>query len=74
MRASGGNAICVEEGEIIAAQAKLARSEGLLVKASSALVIAGLRALMKQGAFGPEQTIVCVLTGPGFALDQHGVG
>jgi threonine synthase len=72
LSASGGDAIAVDEGEIVAAQAELARSEGLLVEASSALVIAGLRALAKRRPFDPEQTIVCVLTGPGFVLEQQG--
>lgn len=65
VRSSGGAALSLTEGQIIAAQMELARTEGLFIEASSALAVAGLRAAAAAGTLDPDQPVVCILTGPG---------
>lgn len=60
IRESGGQAVTVSDGEILAAQRELASRHGVLVEPASAAPIA---ALSKIGR--PEGIVVCVATGHG---------
>jgi threonine synthase len=64
VRESGGLIESVTDEEILAAQALLAREEGVFCEPASAAGIAGLLKLAGEGR-GPEGTVVSVLTGHG---------
>lgn len=70
IRESGGAAVSVSDGEIMQAQADLAR-EGLFVEPSCALTVACLPGLVAGGKIGPDETIVCVLTAGGIRWTEH---
>ena len=65
---SGGVIDVVSDDEIILAYRMLASLEGLFVEPASAASVAGVRKLAASGYFdnaGPEQRVVCILTGHG---------
>ncbi|PCN50314.1 threonine synthase [Candidatus Geothermarchaeota archaeon ex4572_27] len=62
---SGGWAVVVSDQEIIEAQRRLARLEGLFVEPASAASIAGLARLIEEGLVDRDETVVCVATGHG---------
>jgi threonine synthase len=64
VRESGGLIESVTDEEILAAQALLARVEGVFCEPASAAGIAGLSKLAREDR-GPEGTVVSVLTGHG---------
>lgn len=61
---SGGRILAVSDEEILQAQARLAREEGLFVEPASAASVAGLLRLVREGV-GIRGTVVAVLTGHG---------
>jgi len=65
VRASGGAAAAVTDGEIRAAMRDLA-GEGLFIEPSGAVTLAALRRLVAAGHVDPAESVVCVLTGSGF--------
>jgi len=65
VRASGGTAVAVPEGEIGEAQQALAREEGLLIEPTSALAPAALPRLVDAGTLTAGSRVVVVLTGTG---------
>ncbi len=64
VRESGGLIESVTDDEILAAQALIAREEGVFCEPASAAGIAGLLKLAREGR-GPEGPVVSVLTGHG---------
>jgi threonine synthase len=62
---SGGEIRAVADQEILDAQRRLAREEGLFVEPASAASVAGLLALHRDGRLPAGATAVCVLTGHG---------
>ena len=62
---SKGLAETVTDTEILEAQRKLARSEGLFIEPASAASIAGLRKLANRGEIRRDETTVCIATGNG---------
>jgi threonine synthase len=64
VRESGGLIESVTDEEILAAQALLAREEGVFCEPASAAGIAGLLKLAREGR-GPEGVVVSILTGHG---------
>ena len=62
---SEGSIEAVEDDEILSAQRRLGREEGLLVEPASAAGLALLTRLANAGEFRKNETIVCVLTGIG---------
>jgi len=72
IRETNGVAIAVTDEEIIAAELRLAQSEGFLVEPSCAVVVAALPYLPDAG---PDTRVCCVLTGTGIkdlpVLDGH---
>jgi threonine synthase len=75
LRATGG--ACEEVSEIEIAQAKAEiGGEGIGCEPASAVTLAGLKKLLRQGLVKPEETVVLVLTGnllkdPDFTMDFH---
>ena len=67
---SHGSIEAVTDDEILAAQQRLAREEGLLVEPASAAGLALLSRLAGAGRIEAEETIVCVLTGQGLKDPQ----
>jgi threonine synthase len=64
LRQTGGDAIAIDEHEIGAAR-ELAARQGIYVEPTSALVVAGTRALLASGAIGRHETVVMIITGHG---------
>lgn len=62
---SGGVIEAVPDEEILAAQAEIARLEGVFCEPASAAGVAGVRRLARDGRIGPDEAVVCVLTGHG---------
>ncbi|OUJ19249.1 Threonine synthase and cysteate synthase ThrC [Methanonatronarchaeum thermophilum] len=60
---TGGTAESVSDQEIVEAQKKLARLEGIGVEPASASSVAGLKKLVDNGEVEPDEKIVCVTTG-----------
>jgi len=75
LEATGG--ACEEVSEIEIAQAKAEiGAEGIGCEPASAVTLAGLKKLLKQGFVKPDETVVLVLTGnvlkdPDFTIDFH---
>ncbi len=65
IRESHGTAETVTDEEILDAQKMLARIEGIFVEPASASSIAGLKKLVKSGAIGKDERVVCITTGHG---------
>jgi threonine synthase len=70
---SGGEIMAVTDEEIIAAQRRLMREEGLFVEPASAASVAGLLSLHGSGGVPPGSTLVCVLTGHGLKDPEWGI-
>ncbi|MDL5362872.1 threonine synthase [Halalkalicoccus sp. NIPERK01] len=62
IRATGGTAVAVSDGETTDAQRALA-SEGIGVEPASAASVAGLRKLREDGVVGSDDRVVCLTTG-----------
>jgi threonine synthase len=65
VRTSDGDALAVEEAEIIEAVRWLAQ-EGLMIEPSGAVTVAAVRRGVRDGLIDRAETVVCVLTGSGF--------
>ena len=70
IRRSGGAAVAVSEEEIVSAVRGLA-SAGLYAEPTSAVATAALSGLLGQGAIGPKETTVVLLTGGGLKATQR---
>jgi len=64
VRRSGGTAVAVDEGQLVAAARALAR-EGIVPEMASAASLAGALDLHARGYFRPGAAVVCVVTGAG---------
>ncbi|HYI67320.1 MAG TPA: threonine synthase [Candidatus Limnocylindrales bacterium] len=62
---SGGLIEAVTDDEIIEAQRLIVRLEGVFCEPASAAGVAGVRRLAAERRIGPDETVVCVLTGHG---------
>lgn len=65
-RRTGGNGYCIDEGEILAVQQRLAREEGILVEPAGAVSVAGALDAAARGELSGDSPVVCVLTGHAF--------
>jgi threonine synthase len=75
LQATGGACEEVNEVEIARAKAEIG-AEGIGCEPASAVTLAGLRKLLRQGFVKPQETVVLVLTGnllkdPDFTMDFH---
>jgi threonine synthase len=62
---SGGLIEAVTDGQILAAQADIARLEGIFCEPASAAGVAGVRQLAASGRLERSASVVCILTGHG---------
>ena len=62
---SGGLIESVTDDEILEAQRMIVQLEGVFCEPASAAGVAGVRRLASEGRIGPDETVVCVLTGHG---------
>ncbi len=62
---SGGTIEAVSDEEILAAQRDVVRLEGVFCEPASAASVAGVRRMAGEGRIGPDEVVVCVLTGHG---------
>ncbi len=65
LRENGGSALAVPDEAILTAQAQLAEGEGLFVEPTSAVALAALPELVRQGVIRPGERVVVPLTGSG---------
>lgn len=65
IRESNGTALAVPDEQITAAQAELARGEGIFAAPEGAATLAGLQALRAAGWIEPHETVVLFNTGSG---------
>ena len=72
LRENDGHATVVGNDEALAAQGRLARSEGIFVEISSALTLAAAIKLAADGVLKPEDRVVLLITSGG--LKDLGVG
>jgi threonine synthase len=75
LEATGGACEQVSEVEIAQAKAEIG-AEGIGCEPASAVTLAGLKRLVKQGFVRPDETVVLVLTGhllkdPDFTIEFH---
>ncbi len=70
---SGGAILAVTDDEILAAQRRVARRDGLFAEPASAASVAGLLTLCRDGRIPPGSTVVCVLTGHGLKDPSWGL-
>jgi len=62
---SGGVIEIVTDDEILEVQRMIVQLEGVFCEPASAAGVAGVRRLAAEGRIGPDETVVCVLTGHG---------
>jgi len=60
---TGGSAVAVSDGEILEAQRRLGRVEGIGVEPASAASVAGVIRMVEEGMIDRDERIVCVCTG-----------
>jgi threonine synthase len=72
LRETGGHAVVVDNHEVLAAQRRLASSQGLFVEISSALTLAAAIKLAADGVLTPDDRVVLLITSGG--LKDLGVG
>ena len=65
VRDSGGTAVAVSDEEILAAEASLARLEGVFVEPAAATTVAALRRLLAEGHIPRGERVACLMTGTG---------
>ena len=62
---SGGSIEAVSDDEILATQRLIVEREGIFCEPASAAGVAGVRRLVRERRIGPDEVVVCVLTGHG---------
>mgnify|MGYP000225715949 FL=1 len=67
---TNGYAIAVTDNEILAAQHRMAKEEGIFAESSAAATIAGLQKLIDQGKIDAHKKVMCILTGDGLKDPQ----
>ncbi|MDR7522810.1 MAG: threonine synthase [Armatimonadota bacterium] len=71
VRDSGGIALAVTDGEILAAMRDLASSEGVFAAPEAAATVAALPHLRGRGAIGSEDRVLLLITGAGMKYVEH---
>lgn len=70
INSTNGYAISVTDNEILAAQHRLAKEEGIFAESSAAATIAGIQKLIEQDKIEAHKKVLCVLTGDGLKDPQ----
>jgi len=65
-RRSGGQGQVVTDEAAWQWQTRLAREEGIFCEPAGAVALAGVAAAVKNGELGPDDPVVCLVTGSGF--------
>ena len=65
LRASGGSAVCVSDGEILEAMALMGRTAGLFAEPAAAAAVAALVKLMERSDIASGERVVVLSTGHG---------
>lgn len=65
-RQSGGNGYVVSDEDVFRWQKIMAQKEGIFCEPAGAVALAGLEDALKRKEVGPEETVVCLVTGSGF--------
>jgi threonine synthase len=77
-RRTGGTGYLVDDDEVLAAQRRLAREEGIFCEPAGAVAVAAAIKAMASGDIGREAVVVCLITGSAFkdqpSLDQMANG
>ncbi|MDQ5947893.1 MAG: threonine synthase, partial [Pseudomonadota bacterium] len=67
---TNGYAIAVTDNEILAAQHRMAKEEGIFAESSAAATIAGLLKFIEQGKIDAYKKVLCIFTGDGLKDPQ----
>jgi threonine synthase len=67
---SGGHHVEVDDADVRARQARLARGQGILVEPAGAAALAAVAADLRDGALGPDDDVVVLATGAGYKDGQ----
>lgn len=70
INSTNGFAVSVTDNEILAAQHRLAKEEGIFAESSAASTIAGVEKLIAQGKIDAHKKVMCILTGDGLKDPQ----
>jgi threonine synthase len=65
VRRSGGTAVAVDDEALLAGARMLAREEGILASPEAGATVAALPRLLEQEIIGPDDGVVCFVTGHG---------
>ena len=66
IRETGGTALAVEDGDMVAAMYEIAAEEGIIACPEGAATLVGLKRLLAEGFLGAEESIVLLNTGSGY--------
>jgi len=66
LRKFGGLGIGVKDGDVLAAQRLMLTREGIYCEPAGATAVVGLAEAVRRGAVGPDDNVVCLVTGHGF--------
>lgn len=70
INSTNGYAVSVTDNEILAAQHRLAKEEGVFAESSAAATVAGVQKLIEQGKIDAHKKVMCILTGDGLKDPQ----
>ena len=70
VRESGGRAVAVSEGELVAAQERLAAAEGICACPEAGAALAALERLVREGWIGAGERVVLFNTGSGMKYEE----
>ena len=66
LRESGGLGIAVQDNDVWEAQRLMLGREGIYCEPAAAAAVVGLAEAVRRGAVGPDDNVVCLVTGHGF--------
>lgn len=72
LRQTGGRAVAVSDQALLDQRRRLARLEGIDLEPTAALALAGLAALVREGAVGRDETVLIATTGAGLKVPDEG--
>lgn len=67
---TNGYAVSVTDNEILAAQHRMSKEEGIFAESSAAATVAGLQKLIDHGKIDAHKKVMCILTGDGLKDPQ----
>jgi threonine synthase len=65
IRESGGSAVAIKDGAMIAAQSQLAKQEGIFASPEGAATLAAVNQLLVEGTIQPTESVVLFITASG---------